>query len=65
LLNRVNPSRSAFFSAAFISYNFKKQFSKDKVFFGKGNPKGVAASESANNGVEYGEIEKKVSIEED
>ncbi|MCK5686868.1 tripartite tricarboxylate transporter permease [bacterium] len=42
--------------AAFISYNFTKQFSKDKDSFGKGNPKGVAAAESANNGVVGGSL---------
>ncbi len=42
--------------SAFISYNFAKQGSKDPETFGKGNPKGVAASESANNGCVGGSI---------
>ena len=42
--------------AAFISYNFAKQSSKDSDTFGKGNPKGVAASESANNGCVGGSL---------
>ncbi|MEA4881007.1 MAG: tripartite tricarboxylate transporter permease [Synergistaceae bacterium] len=42
--------------AAFISYNFAKQSSKDSDSFGKGNPKGVAASESANNGCVGGSL---------
>ncbi len=42
--------------SAFISYNFAKQSSKDPETFGKGNPKGVAASESANNGCVGGSI---------
>lgn len=42
--------------AAFISYNFAKQSAKDPDSFGKGNPKGVAASESANNGCVGGSL---------
>lgn len=42
--------------AAFISYNFAKQLSKDPNSFGHGNPKGVAASESANNGCVGGSL---------
>ncbi len=42
--------------AAFISYNFAKQISKTPEKFGKGNPEGVAASESANNGVVGGSL---------
>lgn len=42
--------------AAFISYNFAKQFAKDSDTFGKGNPKGVAAAESANNGCVGGSL---------
>lgn len=42
--------------AAFVSYNEAKRFSKkeDKELFGKGNLKGVAAAEAANNGVTGG-----------
>jgi len=42
--------------AAFVSYNEAKRFSKkeEKDTFGKGNLKGVAASEAANNGVTGG-----------
>lgn len=35
--------------AAFMSYNLAKQKSKLKKLFGKGNPEGIAASESGNN----------------
>lgn len=42
--------------AAFISYNFAKQSSKAPDSFGKGNPKGVAAAESANNGCVGGSL---------
>lgn len=37
--------------AAFISYDWAKRFSKKPESFGKGNPEGIVASESANNGV--------------
>ncbi|HWO74507.1 MAG TPA: tripartite tricarboxylate transporter permease [Bacillus sp. (in: firmicutes)] len=42
--------------AAFVSYNEAKRFAKkeEKDSFGKGNPKGVAAAEAANNGVTGG-----------
>ncbi len=42
--------------AAFISYNIAKQLSKNPESFGKGNPEGVAASESANNAVVGGSL---------
>lgn len=42
--------------ASFISYNFAKQLDKKPETFGKGNPKGVAAAESANNGVVGGSL---------
>ncbi len=42
--------------AAFISYNFAKQISPDPDSFGKGNPQGVAAAESANNGCVGGSL---------
>lgn len=35
--------------ASLISYNEAKRTSKDKASFGQGNPKGIAASEAANN----------------
>ncbi len=35
--------------AAFLSYNEARRASKDPDSFGKGNPEGVAASETANN----------------
>jgi putative tricarboxylic transport membrane protein len=35
--------------AAFVSYNMAKAKSKFKNLFGKGNPEGIAASESGNN----------------
>ncbi|GAA0321496.1 tripartite tricarboxylate transporter permease [Bacillus carboniphilus] len=42
--------------AAFVSYNEAKRFAKkeEKDTFGKGNPKGIAAAEAANNGVTGG-----------
>ncbi|WP_202081684.1 tripartite tricarboxylate transporter permease [Caldalkalibacillus salinus] len=44
--------------AAFVSYNESKRFSKEKekASFGKGNPKGIAAAEAANNGVTGGSM---------
>lgn len=42
--------------ASFISYNFAKQVSKNPDSFGKGNPEGVAAAESANNGCVGGSL---------
>lgn len=42
--------------SAFISYNFAKQSSGDPDSFGKGNPQGVAAAESANNGCVGGSL---------
>ena len=42
--------------SAFISYNTAKNLSKDPDSFGKGNPQGVAASESANNGCVGGSL---------
>ena len=42
--------------SAFISYNMAKQLSKDPDSFGKGNPQGVAAAESANNGCVGGSL---------
>lgn len=44
--------------AAFVSYNEAKRFSKkgEKALFGKGNPKGVASAEAANNAVTGGSM---------
>ncbi len=42
--------------AAFVSYNFAKQKSKMKHLFGKGNPEGIAAAESGNNGCVGGSL---------
>ena len=42
--------------SAFISYNTAKSLDKEPETFGKGNPKGVAASESANNGCVGGSL---------
>lgn len=42
--------------AAFISYNFSKRISKTKELFGKGNPEGIAAAESGNNGCVGGSL---------
>lgn len=38
-------------TASLMTYNQAKHFSKDKLSFGKGNPEGIVASESANNAV--------------
>lgn len=42
--------------AAFVAYNEAQRFAKkeEKELFGKGNPKGVASAEAANNGVTGG-----------
>ncbi|MCI8815462.1 MAG: C4-dicarboxylate ABC transporter [Angelakisella sp.] len=42
--------------ATFLAYDTEKKISKDGDTFGKGNPKGVAAPESANNGVTGGSL---------
>ncbi len=42
--------------AAFISYNLSKRISKMKELFGKGNPEGIAAAESGNNGCVGGSL---------
>lgn len=42
--------------AAFLSYNFARQRSKNKALFGKGNPEGIAAAEAGNNGCVGGSL---------
>lgn len=42
--------------AAFISYNLARQHSKNRKLFGKGNPEGIAAAESGNNGCVGGSL---------
>lgn len=42
--------------ATFLAYDVEKKISKDPESFGKGNPRGVAAPESANNGVTGGSL---------
>ncbi|RKJ77821.1 C4-dicarboxylate ABC transporter permease [Pyramidobacter sp. CG50-2] len=42
--------------SAFISYNTAKSLDREPETFGHGNPKGVAASESANNGCVGGSL---------
>ena len=42
--------------ATFLAYDIEKKISKDPESFGTGNPKGVAAPESANNGVTGGSL---------
>jgi putative tricarboxylic transport membrane protein len=42
--------------AAFLSYNFARQRSKNKNLFGKGNPEGIAAAEAGNNGCVGGSL---------
>ncbi|KAA0971949.1 C4-dicarboxylate ABC transporter permease [Aureimonas fodinaquatilis] len=40
--------------AAFIAYNEARRSAKDKSGFGKGDPRGLVAAESANNGITGG-----------
>ena len=42
--------------ASLLSYNEAKRFSKNKGKFGKGNPEGVVAAETANNASEGGAL---------
>ena len=42
--------------AAFISYNIARQHSKNRKLFGHGNPEGIAAAESGNNGCVGGSL---------
>jgi putative tricarboxylic transport membrane protein len=42
--------------AAFLSYNFARQRSKNQKLFGKGNPEGIAAAEAGNNGCVGGSL---------
>jgi putative tricarboxylic transport membrane protein len=42
--------------AAFLSYNFARQRSRNKKRFGKGNPEGIAAAEAGNNGCVGGSL---------
>ncbi|MFH1373909.1 MAG: tripartite tricarboxylate transporter permease [bacterium] len=42
--------------AAFLSYNIARQHSKNRALFGKGNPEGIAAAESGNNGCVGGSL---------
>lgn len=48
--------------ASFISYDVAKRSSKDPGSFGKGNPDGVLASETANNGVTGGSFVPLLSL---
>ncbi len=48
--------------AAFISYNFSKRISKVKELFGKGNPEGIAAAESGNNGCVGGSLVPTITL---
>ncbi|MGE4296776.1 MAG: tripartite tricarboxylate transporter permease [Desulfovibrionaceae bacterium] len=42
--------------AAFVSYNVARQNSKNRKLFGHGNPEGIAAAESGNNGCVGGSL---------
>ncbi len=42
--------------ATFLAYDTENKLNRDKLKFGQGNPKGVAAPESANNGVTGGSL---------
>ena len=48
--------------AAFMSYNAAKQASKSPETFGQGNPEGVLASETANNGAVGGSLVLMLSL---
>lgn len=48
--------------AAFMSYNTAKQASKSPETFGKGNPEGVLASETANNAATGGSLVLALSL---
>lgn len=49
-------------AASFISYSEARRSSDDPESFGKGNPEGVAASESANNAVVGGALVPSLSL---
>jgi putative tricarboxylic transport membrane protein len=49
-------------TACWFAYNEAKRFSKDKGSFGKGNPEGIAAPESANNAVVGGALIPTISL---
>jgi putative tricarboxylic transport membrane protein len=42
--------------AVFLSYDYARRISKNREEFGRGNPEGIAAPESANNGVSGGSM---------
>ncbi len=48
--------------AAFISYNLSKRISRTKELFGKGNPEGIAAAESGNNGCVGGSLVPTITL---
>jgi len=48
--------------AAFISYNIARQHSKNRKLFGKGNPEGIAAAESGNNGCVGGSLVPTITL---
>ena len=45
-----------------IAYGFEKRISKDPDSFGKGNPKGVAAPETANNACTNGDLIPTITL---
>lgn len=49
-------------AASFISYSEAKRTSPDRESFGKGNPHGILASESANNAVTGGALVPSLSL---
>ncbi|MBG0778112.1 MAG: tripartite tricarboxylate transporter permease [Desulfovibrionaceae bacterium] len=48
--------------AAFVSYNVARQHSKNKKSYGKGNPEGIAAAESGNNGCVGGSLVPTITL---
>lgn len=48
--------------ASFLSYTTEVKFSKDPETYGKGNPKGIAASETANNAATGGSMVPLLSL---
>jgi len=48
--------------AAFISYNLARQHSKNRKLFGTGNPEGIAAAESGNNGCVGGSLVPTITL---
>lgn len=61
LLIGILPGAGATISSV-VSYNEAQKYSKNKEEFGKGNPEGVVAAESANNASEGGALALLLSL---